>query len=51
MPALGFGTYKIDDPALIGEAIDAGYRLLDTATRGYLAVSAPVMPMPMLWLP
>ena len=33
MPALGFGTYKINDPALVGEAIDAGYRLLDTATR------------------
>jgi diketogulonate reductase-like aldo/keto reductase len=36
MPALGFGTYSIkgpDAPALIGEAIDAGYRLLDTATR------------------
>ena len=36
MPALGFGTYKIygpDAPALIGAAIDAGYRLLDTATR------------------
>jgi 2,5-diketo-D-gluconate reductase A len=35
MPALGFGTYSItgpDAPALIGEAIDAGYRLLDTAT-------------------
>ncbi len=36
MPALGFGTYSIlgpDAPALIAEAIDAGYRLLDTATR------------------
>ena len=36
MPALGYGTYKIagpDAPRLIGEAIDAGYRLLDTATR------------------
>lgn len=36
MPALGFGTYKIvgpDAPNLIGAAIDAGYRLLDTATR------------------
>jgi len=36
MPALGFGTYKIagpDAPNLIGVAIDAGYRLLDTATR------------------
>ena len=34
MPALGFGTYTIDDPSPhLGEAIDAGYRLLDTATR------------------
>ena len=36
MPALGFGTYLIDGPdapALMGTAIDAGYRLLDTATR------------------
>lgn len=36
MPALGYGTYKIrgpEAPALIGTAIDAGYRLLDTATR------------------
>lgn len=36
MPALGFGTYTItgpDAPAIIGSAIDAGYRLLDTATR------------------
>ncbi|MGI9085236.1 MAG: aldo/keto reductase [Aeromicrobium sp.] len=36
MPALGFGTYTItgpDAPALIGAAIDAGYRLVDTATR------------------
>jgi diketogulonate reductase-like aldo/keto reductase len=36
MPALGFGTYSItgpDAPALVGSAIDAGYRLLDTATR------------------
>jgi 2,5-diketo-D-gluconate reductase A len=36
MPALGFGTYSIkgpDAPALIGTAIEAGYRLLDTATR------------------
>ena len=36
MPSLGFGTYTIagpDAPALIGKAIDAGYRLLDTATR------------------
>ena len=36
MPALGYGTYKIrgpEAPALIATAIDAGYRLLDTATR------------------
>lgn len=36
MPALGFGTYSVDGPdapALIGQAIDSGYRLLDTATR------------------
>jgi diketogulonate reductase-like aldo/keto reductase len=36
MPVLGFGTYTItgpNAPALIGSAIDAGYRLLDTATR------------------
>ena len=36
MPALGFGTYSIqgdDAPVLFAEAIDAGYRLLDTATR------------------
>lgn len=36
MPALGFGTYQITGPAapaLFVQAIDAGYRLLDTATR------------------
>lgn len=36
MPALGFGTYSIkgpDAPELMVSAIDAGYRLLDTATR------------------
>ena len=36
MPALGFGTYSItgpDAPSLMVSAIDAGYRLLDTATR------------------
>ena len=36
MPVLGFGTWQIagpDAPAIIGEAIDAGYRLIDTATR------------------
>lgn len=32
MPVLGFGTYSIDDPALFVEALDTGYRLLDTAT-------------------
>lgn len=33
IPVLGFGTYSISDPALIAEAIDSGYRLIDTATR------------------
>jgi 2,5-diketo-D-gluconate reductase A len=33
MPVLGFGTYSIGDPAIFVEAIDAGYRLLDTATN------------------
>lgn len=33
IPAIGFGTYKIEDPELIVAAIEAGYRLLDTATR------------------
>ena len=33
MPVLGFGTYSIGDPDLFTEAIEAGYRLLDTATR------------------
>ncbi|AWB92643.1 aldo/keto reductase [Aeromicrobium chenweiae] len=33
MPVLGFGTYSIDDPAIFTEALAAGYRLLDTATR------------------
>ena len=33
MPALGFGTYKITDPGLFVSAIEAGYRLFDTATR------------------
>lgn len=33
MPALGFGTYSINDPEIFVQAIDAGYRLLDTATR------------------
>lgn len=33
MPALGFGTYSITDPEIFVQAIDAGYRLLDTATR------------------
>ncbi|WP_375003225.1 aldo/keto reductase [Aeromicrobium sp. CTD01-1L150] len=33
MPQLGFGTYSIHDVDLLGEAIESGYRLLDTATR------------------
>ncbi|MGJ9412078.1 aldo/keto reductase [Aeromicrobium sp. CF4.19] len=33
MPVLGFGTYSIDDPGVMTEAIESGYRLLDTATR------------------
>lgn len=33
MPALGFGTYSIKDPEIFVQAIDTGYRLLDTATR------------------
>lgn len=33
MPVLGFGTYSIKDPQIFVEAIDTGYRLLDTATR------------------
>ncbi|MGA8988761.1 aldo/keto reductase [Aeromicrobium sp.] len=33
MPLLGFGTYSIHDPEIFVQAIDAGYRLLDTATR------------------
>jgi 2,5-diketo-D-gluconate reductase A len=33
MPQLGFGTYSIDDAALMAEAVQSGYRLLDTATR------------------
>lgn len=33
MPALGFGTYSIKSPELFVEAIEAGYRLLDTANR------------------
>ena len=35
MPQLGFGTYQIKDPAecerAVRDAIDAGYRLIDTA--------------------
>lgn len=31
IPALGFGTYGINDPAVIAEALDAGYRHIDTA--------------------
>ena len=33
MPVMGFGTYSINDPQIFVEAIDTGYRLLDTATR------------------
>ncbi|WP_293783048.1 aldo/keto reductase [uncultured Aeromicrobium sp.] len=33
MPQLGFGTYGIADPDIFAAAIDAGYRLLDTAKR------------------
>ena len=33
MPVLGFGTYSIHDEDVIAEAIESGYRLLDTATR------------------
>lgn len=35
MPQLGFGVYKVDDAAAVPavrEALDAGYRLVDTAT-------------------
>lgn len=32
MPVLGFGTYTIKDPTPIQWAIEAGYRLIDTAT-------------------
>lgn len=32
MPVLGFGTYTIKDPTPIQWAIEAGYRLVDTAT-------------------
>ncbi len=35
MPVLGFGVYQVPDPAVceraVGEAISAGYRLIDTA--------------------
>ena len=35
MPQLGFGTYQIKDPAecerAVRDAIDVGYRLVDTA--------------------
>lgn len=35
MPLLGFGVYKIEDPALceraVSEALETGYRLIDTA--------------------
>jgi 2,5-diketo-D-gluconate reductase A len=35
IPQLGFGVWQIDDlnaPEIVGTAIDAGYRLIDTAT-------------------
>lgn len=35
MPTIGFGTWKItnvDAPKIVSEALDAGYRLIDTAT-------------------
>ena len=35
MPALGFGVFQVEDPAqcerCVGDALDVGYRLLDTA--------------------
>lgn len=35
MPMLGFGVFQVDDPAVcewvVGEAIETGYRLFDTA--------------------
>lgn len=35
MPMLGFGVFQVDDQRVcekvVGEAIDSGYRLLDTA--------------------
>jgi 2,5-diketo-D-gluconate reductase A len=36
IPQLGFGVWQIDDtkaPEIVGAAIDAGYRLIDTATN------------------
>jgi diketogulonate reductase-like aldo/keto reductase len=33
MPLIGFGTGSIKEPEIFVEAIDAGYRLFDTATR------------------
>jgi 2,5-diketo-D-gluconate reductase A len=33
MPVIGFGTYSISEPEIFVDAVDAGYRLLDTATR------------------
>jgi 2,5-diketo-D-gluconate reductase A len=36
IPQLGFGAWQIEDaaaPAVVGAAIDAGYRLIDTATN------------------
>src|SRR2546423_6785072 len=36
IPQLGFGVWRVDDeraPEIVGAAIDAGYRLIDTATN------------------
>jgi 2,5-diketo-D-gluconate reductase A len=36
IPQLGFGVWQVDDekaPKVVGAAIDAGYRLIDTATN------------------
>ena len=32
IPALGFGTYKAGDPAILRAAVEAGYRLFDSAS-------------------
>ncbi len=33
VPPIGLGTAGVDDPALIADAIDTGYRFIDTAQR------------------